>query len=95
MAATTTMTSLASGKNGPKALCSICDAQPATVVCQCGQQFDYHCISQHVDHMSREMQDLYRQISEKFNKINQLQEGGDDDFDIPHSLVENWVCIKL
>lgn len=95
MAATTTMTSISSGKTGPKELCSNCNDAPYTVICQCGAKFDYHCISQHVDHLNLEMTEQHRQVSEKLARINSLQEGAGDDFDLPHTLVENWVCIEI
>ena len=94
MAARTTMASVLLGKTGSKELCSLCQVRPSTVTCSCGAKFDYHCIGQHVNDMDLQIEEQHRQVRSKLNQINELQSRGNDDFDAPVALINNWVCIQ-
>lgn len=78
---------------GTKGVCSICGVKPFTVTCSCGSKFDYHCINQHVNDISMGIEDHHRQVTNKLNRIHEMQAIDNDDLDAPAALINNWVCI--
>jgi len=76
-----------------KERCSFCKTQPFDLICTCGDKFDFNCIQQHVEIMAMEFQQHHQDVSDKLDKLTELQQILKSSLDAARSSIDAWVCM--